>query len=110
MARHRKCRNLQFHPRAAFFKPAGIPIRSLSEVSLNPDEIEVIRYIDVEHLDQNKTAEKLGVSRITVQRIYKSARNKIGFALTEGQALRLNNRIRGCGCRFCEITPLKGGE
>lgn len=85
-------------------------MRMLKEILLNPDEIEVIRFIDVDGLDQNATAEKMGVSRITIQRIYKSVRRKIAIALTEGQALRFNSEIRGCGCRQCQNNYQKGGE
>lgn len=77
-------------------------MRSLREIILNPDEVEVIKLIDVDVLDQNGAAEKMNVSRITVQRIYKSARKKIATALIQGQALRFNNEIRGCGCRSCQ--------
>jgi len=110
MPRPRKCRKICFCPKASFYKPAGIPLRSLKEIILNPDEIEVIRFIDVQGLDQNQTAEKLGVSRITIQRIYKSARRKIATALTEGQALRFDSQTRGCGCRLCEVNIKRGGE
>jgi len=110
MSRPRKCRKIGFCPKASFYKPAGVPMRELNEIILNPDEIEVIRFIDVENLDQNQTAEKLAVSRITIQRIYKSARKKIATALTEGQALRLNSQIRGCGCRLCEYNIKEGGD
>ena len=82
----------------------------LQEIILNPDEIEVIRLIDVEELDQAGAAEKLGVSRITIQRIYKSARRKIAKALIEGKALRFDNQTRGCGCRLCESNFQKGGD
>jgi len=94
----------------SFFKPAGIPMRELREIALDPDEFEVIKLIDVDGLDQTGVGKKLGVSRITIQRIYKSARVKIATAITEGQALRLNDQVRGCGCRLCKIKYPKGGE
>ena len=109
--RPRKCRRLCFCPKVSFYKPAGIAMRELREIALGPDELEVIKFIDVDGLDQNETGRKLGVSRITIQRIYKSARGKIATAITQGKALRLTDQVRGCGCRRCENNIVrKRGE
>ena len=40
-----------------------------------------MRYIDLEDYDQNETAEKMGISRGTVQRLIYSGRKKLIYAL-----------------------------
>lgn len=77
-------------------------MRNLEEVVLTDDETEVVKLIDYDGLDQEQTAEKLKISRITVQRIYKSARAKIAEAIICGKALRLHGSNTGdCGCGWC---------
>lgn len=89
MVRPRKRRRINFNPRITFFKPRGVPMRELDLVVLEPDELEAFRLIDYEGLDQEGASEKMKVSRITVQRIYKRARKKIAKALIEGRAIEL---------------------
>lgn len=101
--RPKKLRHLCFCPKVTQFKPRGIPMRNLQEVVLTDDETEVIKLIDYDGLDQEETAKKLKISRITVQRIYKSARAKIAEAMICGKALRLHGSNTGdCGCGYCQ--------
>jgi len=51
------------------YKPCCCPEEAGTGISLNPDEIELIRLIDLEGLEQEEAAEKLGVSRKTAWRI-----------------------------------------
>jgi predicted DNA-binding protein (UPF0251 family) len=84
-----RCRRVSFVPEATFFKPAGIPMRVLEEVSLSVDEAEAIRLKDLEGLEQEEGADKMGISRPTFQRILASARQKVADALLNGKAIRI---------------------
>ena len=72
-----------------FFKPRGIPLCELQIIRLGHEEMEAIRLIDVEHLNQQDAAKNMQVSRATMQRIIDSAREKIGKALITGQAIEI---------------------
>ena len=53
------------------------------------EETEAIRLKDIEDLDQAACAERMNVSRPTVQRILESARKKIADALLNGKAIKI---------------------
>jgi predicted DNA-binding protein (UPF0251 family) len=84
-----KCCRIENFPGTTYFKPAGIPIRELEEISLSPVEIEALRWKEIENLDQEQGAEKMRISRPTFQRILASARYKIADALIKGKAIRI---------------------
>jgi predicted DNA-binding protein (UPF0251 family) len=69
------------------YKPAGIPLDGLRRVSLLGEELEALRLIDLEDLTQEDAAERMGVSRSTIQRIVARARRQVALALVEGAAL-----------------------
>jgi len=92
-------------------------LRNLEVNYLSPEEAETIRLIDVEGLDQLGAAKKLEISRITVQRIYKSARRKIADAIVNAKAIKIeqNNFVKYCRCPKgrrcgCKNNLLRGGE
>ena len=58
-------------------------------VSLKPEEIELIRLIDLEGLEQEEAAERLGVSRKTAWRDLHDARRKIADALVNGKGIEM---------------------
>ena len=62
-------------------------------VALQPEEIELIRLIDLEGLEQEEAASQLGVSRKTVWRDLHEARRKIADALVNGKGIAV------AGCR-----------
>jgi predicted DNA-binding protein (UPF0251 family) len=74
-------------PQANYYKPRGIPLSVLQEVTLTVDEFEAIRLTDLEGLYQADAAEKMSVSRQTLGRIVESAHKKIADALVHGKAL-----------------------
>ncbi len=80
-------------PSVNFFKPAGTPLRGLTEIILTVDELETIRLKDYEGLDQTKSAGSMKISQPTFQRIYNSARKKIADAIVNGKAIRIEG---GC--------------
>ena len=89
MSRPCKCRRVAFMPGVTYFKPAGIPLRSLEEVLLSVEEAEAIRLKDLEGLEQAEAARKMDISRPTFQRILASARRKIADVILNGKAIRI---------------------
>ena len=92
-------------------------------VELAPDELEALRLTDLEELEQNAAAERMNLSRGTLQRLLYAARRKVAFALIAGRSLKLLAAESGgdCGlggercchrrgCRFCpkEMNSLRG--
>ena len=89
MTRPRICRRLRFRPKAHYFKPQGIPMFQLEEVSLSREELEAIKLKDFDGLEQTEAAEKMDTSQSTFQRILSSARKKVADAIIKGKALRV---------------------
>lgn len=87
-----------------FFKPSGVPLSDLEIVQLGHEEMEAIRLIDVDHLNQQDAAERMNISRATMQRVIDAAREKVGKALINGMAIEIagghyTTRERFCGRR-----------
>jgi predicted DNA-binding protein (UPF0251 family) len=89
MPRPPKCRRVEYLPQLTYFKPAGIPLRQLQEVSLSVEELEAIRLKDMVDLEQEACAERMRVSRPTFCRILESARAKLADALVTGKAIKI---------------------
>ena len=62
-------------------------------VTLYPEEIGIIRLIDLMGYDQESAAKEIGVSRKTLWRDLHDARRKIADALVNGKMIRV------VGCR-----------
>lgn len=90
MGRPHKERRVEKLPPITHYKPAGIPLRSIEEITLTIEEMEAIRLADVELLDQAAAAERMEVSRPTFHRIVNKAHQKIATALWQGYALRVD--------------------
>lgn len=103
MARPKKCRCITCLPRALYFKPRGIPLVDLDEVSLSADEIEAIRLADLEDFYHEAAAKEMKVSRATFGRILGEARKKVADALVNGKALAMkkNNEEATNEDMFC---------
>jgi len=97
MARPRKCRFVGCRPNAYYFKPRGIPLFKLEEVSLHMDEVEALRLADYEGLYHEDAAQKMKISRATFGRILDQARRKVAEALLKGKALRIEININQKG-------------
>jgi predicted DNA-binding protein (UPF0251 family) len=76
-------------PESRCYKPCCCPEQEGQGISLQPDEIELIRLIDLEGLEQEEAAEKLGVSRKTAWRDLHEARRKIADALVNGKGIEM---------------------
>ncbi len=89
MARLKHCRYVGSLPCADYFKPRGIPLARLEEVSLAVEELEALRLCDLEGLTISEASEKMGVSRHTLGRVLGRARHVVAEALCGGLALRI---------------------
>lgn len=87
MARPEKCRRICSRPRARVFGPTDRAPEG--KITLGFDEYEVLRLIDSLDYTQQDCAQKMGVSRATVARIYAAARRKLAEALIHGRALKI---------------------
>ena len=106
MPRPRKCRRVCSMPVRSRFAPVEGEQEG-EAVVLTVDEYEAVRLIDKEKLTQEQCAERMNVSRGTVQLIYDAARGKLAEALVEARPLS----IEGGDYRLCDGTsPHCGGE
>jgi predicted DNA-binding protein (UPF0251 family) len=114
MVRPKKDRIISHNPDVCYFKPRGIPLMKLEEVTLTMEEFEAVRLADIEGLSQEDAGERMGISRATFGRIILQARKNIADALVNGKAIRIEGghyRIdvqerdflcMGCGSRWQE--------
>lgn len=93
MGRPKKCRRIDCSPTAYYFKPRGIPLVNLEEISLSLDELEAVRLADMEGLYHEDAAASMNVSRATFGRILSEGRGKIAEALIRGKALRIERTV-----------------
>lgn len=61
----------------------------MKTIYLTLEELEAIRLVDLEGLDQQEAAFNMGVSRKTLWNDLKSARKKVAMALINGYAIRI---------------------
>jgi predicted DNA-binding protein (UPF0251 family) len=76
-------------PEVGFFKPAGVPLRTLEVVEMTVVELETLRLVDLEGLNQEEAALRMGISRRTLWNDLMSARKKVAHALTSGLAIQI---------------------
>ena len=89
MGRRPLGRRVDFMPEVTFFKPLGIPVARLEEISLAVEEAEALRLKDIEGLEQEECAKRMNVSRPTFARVLSAARRKTADALLNGKAIRI---------------------
>ena len=105
MSRPRKWRKICCMPQTNAFSPIG-KCRFDEPVTMSVDEYEIIRLMDMEGLNQDESATRIGVARSTVQRIYNNARKKLADFLINGKTLR----IEGGDYRLCEAGGQEQSE
>jgi len=103
MPRPRRVRKIFFNPKVTYFKPAGVPMRQLEESVLTKDELEAIRLIDLEKIEQKNAAKKMDISQPTLSRLLTSAREKISDALVNGKSINIQ------GGNFKMVMPRRMG-
>ncbi len=89
MVRPRRRRRISSEAAVTYFKPAGVPTRALSEITLSHDEWEALRLIDTEGIPNARAAEMMDVSSPTFSRVLARARCQVATAITRGHALRI---------------------
>ena len=89
MGRMPKWRCVASIPEITYFKPVGIPYRTLEEVCLSVEEAEAIRLKDLVGLEQSECAKRMNISRPTFHRVLAAARGKLADALLNGKAIRI---------------------
>lgn len=96
--RPKKTRWIKCEPGERCFRPRCKPPGGLEGVYLTLDEFEAVRLSDVEGLKQEKAAKRMRVSRPTFSRIISSAHKKIGDAIVNVKAIKIEG---GC-CKVKE--------
>lgn len=91
--RPKKTRWVKCEPGEKCFRPQCKPLSRLEGVSLTLDEFEAVRLADLEGLKQEESADRMKISRPTFSRIISSARKKIGDALVNIKAIKIEG---GC--------------
>ncbi|MDI6903330.1 MAG: DUF134 domain-containing protein [Methanocellales archaeon] len=81
-------------PPINYFNPGGAPMwppamRPPEAVNVKIEELEAIRLVDFEELEQEEAARKMGISRKTLWRDLKSGRKKVADALINGKAIEI---------------------
>lgn len=66
------------------------PLSINNAIELSYPELEVLRLVDREGLDQEQAGAKMGVSRGTVWRLLSEARRKVATALTELRPIQIS--------------------
>lgn len=89
MVRPRKGRCLHLTPPVRFFKPQGVPVRTLQTFVLRDEGMEALALVDVKGKDHESAAALMNVSRPTFSRILTEARRAVAQAITSGSALRI---------------------
>jgi len=101
--RPRMRRTMAVPPECRCYKPCCREVDGQG-ILLQPEEIELIRLIDLEGLEQEEAAERMGVSRKTAWRDIHEARRKIADALLNGKGINMAGCIRAAEGR-CPKCP-----
>ena len=113
MPRTAKSRRVCAPPKNHVFTPEHTEHEPLL---LSVEELESLRLCDLEGLEQEEAAEKMEISRGTLQRILYSARRQVAKALIEGYPLEIgggnytiaSDRCTGSGtCKTCKFKMIK---
>lgn len=85
------------------FAPQCNQMGSDEYVMLFPDELEILRLVDLDNLEQEEAALAIGVSRKTLWRDLHNARRKVADALIHGKRIEMG----GCPRARSEECPKK---
>ena len=91
--RPKKIRWIKCEPGERCFRPQCKPLSKLEGELLSLDEFEAVRLADFENLKQEQAAKRMKISRPTFSRIISSAHKKIGDALVNIKAIKIEG---GC--------------
>ena len=102
--RPRKLRFCREFSGATFYKPQGIPLSVMDINSVTAEELEAFRLCDLEEMEQEAAAEKMGISQPTFCRLVSAARKKVADAIVNGKAIRVE------GGNFEVVGRAQGGR
>ncbi len=85
----KKCRCIEVDFEEWLYRPKGRKITEMEVCVLEKDEVEALRLVDGCHNSQADTAECMGVSSSTIQRILERAREKLIKTIVHGNALHI---------------------
>jgi predicted DNA-binding protein (UPF0251 family) len=86
------------------FRPRGILASQLEIAELKGDELEAMRLCYVQDLMHVKAAQKMKVSRRTLERVLNSGRRKVTEALLQGKGIEITMPS------YLSYANKKGGE
>ncbi|MEW6068630.1 MAG: DUF134 domain-containing protein [Nitrospirota bacterium] len=92
MPRPKKNRCVRCRPDVTYFKPRGIPLIQLCEISISMDELEAVRLADYEGFYHKEAAISMKISRQTFGRILNEAHKKIAESLLKGKVLKIETK------------------
>jgi len=95
-------RRIENEPVISYFKPRGVPLSDLDVVLLSLEELEAVRLVDLEGLNQEEAAQRMGISRRALWEDLQNARRKIVDALVKGKAIEIK------GGRYTVKRPRRG--
>ncbi|MBP1928488.1 putative DNA-binding protein (UPF0251 family) [Methanolinea mesophila] len=107
-------RNIEFSgPVRCYVPQCNIP-GTTENVILMPEELELLRLVDFEGLEQEEAASVMGISRRTAWRDLHNARRKVVDALLHGKQIEMESCILKaqnlCPRMRGEICPKEDGE
>ncbi len=91
MTRPPKEKMIGFIPKTNYFKPRGVYLSELQEITLSLAQVESLRLVHIQGLDQTLAAKRMGVHQSTLQRILTKAEEKMSQAIVFGYALKIGN-------------------
>ena len=91
MPRPKKYRKVCCNPSAYYFKPRGIPISELEEITIEQDELESLRLADLLAYSHENASKEMKISRATFGRILEIARRKVADGILNGKAIKIND-------------------
>jgi predicted DNA-binding protein (UPF0251 family) len=89
LPRPRRRRWVGHEPGVTFFKPRGVPMNQLEEITISIEEYEALKLADLQGKSQKDSAERMGVSQPTFNRLLSAARKKISNAIVNGKAIKI---------------------
>ncbi len=87
MPRPHRLRRVAVEPPIRGFKPLLRSLQELETVTLGLDELEALRWADLEGLYQEEAAARMDISRATFARLVSRGRAKVADTLINGKAL-----------------------
>lgn len=93
LGRPRRRRRIKFDHRDNFYKPQGVPLKSLDIVELSIEELEALRLKNIEDKSQDECAKIMKTSQSTFQRILSEAYRKVSIGLVEGKAIKISKDL-----------------